>query len=111
MTATRFATPINIFTGQKVIELVPIPEMPAKSSKGKTMHDAKFDELVNFDKALKIPEYEFNSIRKALQRYLDNKGLRATVSVRQRKDHRTKSYAIWLANEPPKVLIPRGKKS
>jgi hypothetical protein len=111
MTATRFATPINIFTGQEVIEIVPIPEVPTKGSKGTTLHDAKFDKLVNFDKALKIPEYEFNGMRKALQRYLDNKGLRATVSIRQKKDHKTKSYTIWLINEPPKVLIPRGKKS
>jgi hypothetical protein len=38
---------------------------------------------------------------------LDNKGLRATVTMRQRKDHRTKSYTIWLANEPPQVHIKR----
>lgn len=111
MTATRFATPINIFTGQEVIELVSIPEMPGRGTKGTTMHDAKFDKLVNFDKALKLPEYEFSGIRKALQRYLDNNNLRKTVSIRQKKDHKTKSYTIWLINQPPKVLIPRGKKS
>jgi hypothetical protein len=46
-------------------------------------------------------------MRKALQRYLDNKGLRSTVSMRQKKDHKTKSYTIWLINEPPQVVIPR----
>jgi hypothetical protein len=32
------------------------------------------------------------------------------VSMRQKKDHKTKSYTIWLVNEPPQVVIPRGKK-
>ena len=59
---------------------------------------------------------EFNRIereaamRKALQRFLDNHGLRKTVSMRQKKDYKTKSYTIWLINEPPQVVIPRGKK-
>ena len=32
------------------------------------------------------------------------------VTMRQRKDHRTKSYTIWLANEPPQVHIKRKEK-
>jgi ABC-type branched-subunit amino acid transport system substrate-binding protein len=107
MTATRFAPVHNIFTGQDVIELVPIPAAPAKGTKGTTLHDDKFDKLAKFDQALKVPEYQFGGMRKALQRYLDNKGLRGTVSMRQKKDHKTKSYTIWLVNEPPQVVIPR----
>jgi len=110
MTATRFAPVVNIFTRQDVIEVVPIPEQPARGAKGTTLHDDKFDKLVKFDQALKVPEYEFGGMRKALQRYLDNHGLRKTVSMRQKKDHKTKSYTIWLVNEAPQVVIPRSKK-
>jgi hypothetical protein len=104
MTATRFAPVVNIFTGQDVIEIVPIPDLPARGTKGTTLHDDKFDKLVDFKQALKVPEHEFGGMRKALQRYLDNHGLR------QKKDYKTKSYTIWLVNEPPQVVIPRNKK-
>jgi hypothetical protein len=32
------------------------------------------------------------------------------VSMRQKKDHKTKSYTIWLINEPPQAVVPRGDK-
>ena len=106
MTATRFAPVTNIFTGEEVIRFVPIPQVSTKR-KGETQHDAKFTTLLNFKQALLVPEHEFGGMRKALQRFLDNRGLRASVTMRQRKDHRTKSYTIWLANEPPQVHIKR----
>jgi hypothetical protein len=109
MTATRFAPVVNIFTGQEVIELVPIPTLPGRGAKGTTLHDAKFDKLMGFKQALKVPEHDFGGMRKALQRYLDNHGLRKKVSMRQKKDYKTKSYTIWLVNEPPKVVIPNAK--
>jgi hypothetical protein len=109
MTATRFVPVLNIFTGQDVIEVVPIPNVSTKR-KGTTQHDDKFEKLMDFKQALKVPEHDFGGMRKALQRFLDNKGLRKQVSMRQKKDHRTKSYTIWLVNEPPQVVIPRSKK-
>ena len=108
MTATRFAPVINPFTREEVIKFVPIPKVHTKK-KGSTQHDAKFDKLMDFKQALLVPEHEFGGMRKALQRYLDNNGLRKTVSMRQLKDHRTKSYTIWVVNEPPQVVIPRSK--
>ena len=109
MTATRFAPVINPFTKEEVIRFVPIPLTPGRNKKGTTMHDEKFDKLMDFKQGLLVPEHEFGGMRKALQRYLDNKGLRKQVSMRQKKDYRTKSYTIWLANEPPQVVIPRSK--
>ena len=106
MTATRFAPVTNIFTGEEVIRFVPIPQVSTKR-KGETQHDAKFSTLLDFKQALLVPEHEFGGMRKALQRFLDNRNLRASVTMRQRKDHRTKSYTIWLANEPPQVHIRR----
>ena len=110
MTATRFAPVTNIFTGQEVVEFVPIPAAHTKR-KGTTLHDTKFEKLLDFKQALKMPEHEFDSVRKALQRFLDNRGLRQQVAMRQRKDHKTKSYMIWLVNEPPQVVIPRGPRA
>jgi hypothetical protein len=109
MTATRFAPVHNIFTGKEVIEFVPIPRAGGKR-KGTTQHDAKFEKLLGFKEALSVPERDFGGMRKALQRFLDNKGLRKTVSMRQLKDHKTKSYTLWLVNEPPQVVIPRRNK-
>ena len=106
MTATRFAPVTNIFTGEEVIRFVPIPQVSTKR-KGETQHDAKFTTLLDFKQALLIPEQDYDSVRRSMQRFLINRGLKDKVSFRQRKDHRTKSYTIWLANEPPQVHIRR----
>ena len=110
MIATRFVPTINPFTQQEVIEFVPVPKINTKR-KGTTQHDDKFEKLLDFKQALKVPEHEFGGMRKALQRFLDNKNLRKQVSMRQLKDHKTKSYTIWIANEPPVVVIPRSPRA
>lgn len=102
MTATRFAPVRNIFTGEEVTKFVPIPKVHSKR-KGETQHDEKFAVLLDFEQALCVPEYDFGGMRKSLSRFLENKGLKDTVSVRQRKDARTKSFTIWLVNEPPQT--------
>jgi hypothetical protein len=33
--------------------------------------------------------------------------MRGKVSMRQKKDYKTKTYTIWLVNEPPQVVIKR----
>jgi hypothetical protein len=106
VTATKL---VNIFE-DSTITFVPIPDKPARGAKGTTLHDDEFKRLMNFKQAMRVPEHEFGGMRKALQRYLDNHGLRKTVSMRQKKDYKTKSYTIWLVNEPPQVVIPRSKK-
>lgn len=102
MTLTKFAAATNIFTGEPQARFVPIPDVPRKK-KGTTLHDDKFDKLIGFDTALVVHENDMGGMRKSLQRYLNNKGMRKTVSMRQLKDHKTKSYTIWLLNEPPQV--------
>ena len=103
MTHTTFASATNIFTGEPQPRFVAIPNVPRKK-KGTTIHDDKFDKLIGFDTALVVHENDMGGMRKSLQRYLDNRGLRKTVSMRQLKDHRTKSYKIWLLNEPPQAV-------
>ena len=99
---TRFAPVQNIFTGEEVIRFVPIPDVHTKR-KGTTQHDDKLIALLDFKQALLVPEYEFQSVRRALQRFLENRGLSKKVSSRQMKDHKTKSYTLWLVNEPPQT--------
>lgn len=108
MTATRFAPVTNIFTGEDVIRFVPVPQVSTKR-KGETQHDAKFTTLLDFKQALLVPEHEFEGVRKAMTRFIHNKNLVGKVTVRQRKDHRTKSYTLWLADEPPQERTPRTK--
>ena len=103
MTATKL---LNIFEAS-TIELVPIPDKPARGAKGTTLHDAEFKKLLNFKQALRIPEHEFGGIRKALQRFLDNHQLRQKVSMRQKKDHRTKTNTICQDDDPPQEVIKR----
>lgn len=109
MTATRFASVRNIFTGEELVDFVPIPVLPAKK-KGTTLHDEKFERLLGFKDALNVREDQFSGYRKALQRFLDNKGLRSSVTMRQLKNPKTKTMSLWLVNEPPQVVIPRSKK-
>jgi hypothetical protein len=106
MTATKL---VNIFESS-AITFVPIPSRPARGAAGTTLYDDEFKNLLDFKQAMRVPEFQFGGMRKALQRFLDNRGLRGKVAMRQKKDHRTKSYTLWLVNEPPKVVIPRSKK-
>ena len=108
MTTSRFAGSNNPFTGEDLIKVVPIPKVNAKA-KGTTANDAKFEKLLDFKQAIQLPEYEFASVRRQLQRFMINRGIRTTASVRQHKDYKTKTYTLWLVNEPPKVRIPRKK--
>ena len=106
MTATRFAPVTNIFTGEEVIKFVPIPQVSTKR-KGETQHDAKFTTLLDFKQALQVPEHDFEGVRKALVRFIANRNLKSTISMRQKKDHRTKTYTIWLVDEPPQGVLKR----
>lgn len=108
MTSSKFIGTTNPFTGEDLIKVVPIPQVHSKL-KGTTANDAKFKKLLDFKQALQLPEHEFDSIRRQLQRFMDNQGIRGTASVRQHKDHKTKTYTLWLVNEPPKVRIPSKK--
>lgn len=105
---TTFASKVNIFTGEDLVKIVPIPNVHSKS-KGTTKYDDKFEQLLDFKQAMQMPEIEFAGVRKALQRFMDNRGLRTTASIRQFKDYKTKTYTLWLVNKPPKMIIPRSK--
>lgn len=101
---TTFATATNPFTGKPPLREVPIPAIN-RVEKGQTKYDAEFDKLVQMKTALEFPEKNFQSIRRALQRYIVNKDLRGKVAVRQRIKPDTRVMVVWLEakDEMPRV--------
>ena len=87
--------------GKVNVRMIPIPDDAHTKRKGTTKYDEHFEKLMDFKEAMQVPENDFSLIRKAITRFLTFRGLTDSVSVRQMKDHRTKTYLIWLANEPP----------
>jgi hypothetical protein len=101
---TSFATATNPFTGKPVLKEVPIPAIN-RVSKGMTKYDAEFDKLVQMKSAIEFPERNFQSVRRALQRYILNKDLRGKVAVRQAVKRGTGEIIVWLEkkDEVPRV--------
>lgn len=93
--------PMTAMQGQKNIRMVMIPDIAHSSRRGTTMYDEHFKKLLTFKEAMQVPEHEFEAVRKAVSRFLRFRSLEKSVSVRQKKDHRTKTYLIWLLNQPP----------
>lgn len=93
--------PMSIRQGEQNVRLVMIPANASSRRKGTTAYDLHFDHLLKFEQAMQMPEHEFEGVRKAATRFLQNKGLTDTISVRQKKDHRTKTYLLWFINQPP----------
>ena len=99
--------PMTFMQGRENVRVVPIPEAARSTRKGSTMYDEKLQTLMEFKQALQMPEHEFESVRKAATRFLQFRELDKTISVRQKKDHRTKTYLLWFVNTPPAGRTPR----
>jgi len=88
--------PMTIKRGERNLRFAAVPEYAGRAEKGKTKYDEHFDRLLaNGTEAVRMPEDEFDAIKKAMQRFLDNRKLRGKVFIRQRKDARTKTYLLW----------------
>lgn len=99
MTVTKFATTYNPFTGESNIKIVPIPNIGSKG-KGKTIYDEHFERLLDFEQAMQIPEDQFHAVRRALGRFLVYRDIKDKCSIRQMKHPKTKTYALWISNQP-----------
>lgn len=87
---------MTIKQGERNLRFAAIPEFAGRADKGKTKYDEHFDRLLaNGKEALRMPDDEFDAMKKAMQRYIVNRDLRGKVFVRQRKDARTKTYLLW----------------
>ena len=88
--------PMTIKHGERNLRFAAVPAYAGRAEKGKTKYDEHFDRLMaNRSEALRMPEDEFAAMKKAMQRFLDNRKLRGKVFIRQRKDARTKTYLLW----------------
>lgn len=67
-----------------------------KKSKGQTQLDGEFNQLISEDRALVIPEEDFDKVRRTWDRFCKNKNIKGDYSFRRKKDHRTKTITIWL---------------
>lgn len=85
--------------GKANARFVAIPDVVSRAAKGRTRYDDWFNHMREEGEAIQIPEDEFDKMRKAAFRYLEFNKLISTVSVRQRKDARTKTYVIWFADK------------
>jgi hypothetical protein len=96
--------PMTIMKGQKNLRFVAVPDLAGRADKGKTKYDEHFDRLLaNGKEALRMPDDEFDAMKKAMQRYIDNKKLRGKVFVRQRKDRLTRTYLLWFQRKGERV--------
>lgn len=87
---------MTIMQGQKNLRFATAPALAGRANKGRTKYDAHFERLMeNNEEALRMPYDEFAAMKKAMQRYIDNKGMRGQVLIRQHKDVRTKTYLLW----------------
>ena len=88
--------PMTVMQGQSNLRFVAVPENVSRADKGCTKYDKYFEHLLENREALRMPEDEFDAIRKAAFRFVKFRDLKGKVFVRQRKDARTKTYLLWL---------------
>lgn len=86
----------NPFTGDSTIKVVPKPKITPKV-KGTTKYDDKFEQLIDGTQALQVESSEFQAVRKALQRFIEMRGLNMTV--RQSRSKKTQINHLYLESK------------
>lgn len=85
--------PMTQMQGKANLRFVLIPEFESRAEKGKTKYDDWFFNCVENNEAIQIPEDEFEAVKKAAFRFMKYNNL--SLSVKQKKDARSKSYILW----------------
>ena len=93
---TSFVGGSNPFTGKSTIKVVPKPEVTPKV-KGTTKYDDKFEQLIDGTQAILVESSEFQAVRKALQRFIEMRGLNMTV--RQSRSKKTQINHLYLESK------------
>ena len=100
--------PMTQMRGQSNIRFVLIPELESRARKGSTKYDGWFENCIENAEAIQIPFDEFDAVRKAAFRFISFRKL--NLSIRQKKDSRTKTYILWFQEketlELPVVTLP-----
>ncbi len=92
---TTWAKPQNPFTNEVPIKEVPIPTevMPRK---GHTKYDKQFEKLLEFKTGIESTEDGFEVLRRALQRFVEFRGIKGKVSIRRKMDKKTRMVTLWI---------------
>lgn len=95
MPHTSWANKNSPYTGKVPLREVPIPAV-AMPRKGHTKYDAEFEKLLEFKTAIETTEEDFGVLRRALQRFLEFRGLKAKLSIRRCTHKTTRQMTLWL---------------
>ena len=86
-------------TGKVPMKDVPIPKV-VMPRKGHTKYDEEFEKLLEFKRGIESTEQGYETLRRALQRFVKYRGIQEQVSIRRQIDRKTRMVTIWL--EPKK---------
>jgi hypothetical protein len=92
---TSWAKPHNPFTGKVTMNEVPIPKI-SMPRKGHTKYDAEFEKLLEFKSGIESTEDGFEVLRRAMQRFLEFRNLKSTISIRRQINKQTRMVTLWL---------------
>lgn len=92
---TTWATPHSPYTGKVPMKEVPVPKI-AMPRKGRTKYDEEFERLLEFKSGIESTEEGFETLRRAMQRFLKFRGLTETVSIRRQINRQTRQVTLWL---------------
>ena len=87
--------PMTVMQGKSNIRLVDVPNMLSRGRKGSTKYDEWFIKMIDNKEAIRMPEDEFGAVRKAAFRFLDFRGWKEKVTIRQLKHQQTRTYTMW----------------
>lgn len=82
-------------TGMIDYKEVPIPNKPLKG-KGRTKYDELFEGMMEKNVAVETAEDSFDSLRRAVKRFVDFRDLTGKVIVRQQMNPKTRMVTMWL---------------
>lgn len=92
---TTWASSKSPFTGKVRMKEVPIPKV-VMPRKGHTKYDDEFEKLLEFKSGIESTEEGFETLRRALQRFIGFRDLKEKVSLRRHIDRKTRMVTIWL---------------
>lgn len=90
------------YTGKVPIKEVPVPKRPLQR-KGHTKYDEDFEKLATFASALEVHEDNFETLRRALKRFVDFRELTGQVAIRQQINPQTRMVTLWLERKDEKA--------
>lgn len=74
---------------------VPVPKV-VMPRKGHTKYDAEFEKMLEFKTGIESTEDGFEVLRRAMQRFLEFRNLKETISIRRQINKKTRMVTLWL---------------